>query len=104
MNLTMNVTTGSVALTIIGSLLLFGFLLFVWYLSSIWNDFRTMALTRIRTKSKLDESWRPIKKWQMWEDITVVYANKEGQKRKIRYALKKGKEILEEKTNGEIQD
>lgn len=104
MNLTMNVTTSSVALTVIGSLLLFGLLLFTWYLSNIWKDFRSMALTRIRGKANLGNEWKPVRKWQMWEDITVVFKNNNGEKRKYRYALKKGREILEDKSNEQIED
>jgi len=63
-----------------------------------------MALTRIRTKANLDTDWKPIRKMQMWEDITVVFKHKNGEKRKYRYALKKGREILEDKSNDKIED
>lgn len=97
----MNITPVSVALTVIGSLLLFGFLLLIWYLHNIWVDFKSMSLTRIKTKLKLSDDWTPIRKWQTWENITVIYKHIDGRKKKVNYRLHNGQEILEEKTNEE---
>jgi hypothetical protein len=101
MILTMEITPMSVALTVIGSLMLIGFLVFVWYLHSVWTDFRTMALTRIKTKLKLTDDWRAVRKWQTWEAISVVYLNHEGKRLKVVYKLRGGKEVLEVTENGE---
>lgn len=91
----MNITPISIALTVIGSLLLFGFLLLVWYIHNIWTDFRSMALTRIRTKLDLSTEWTAVRKWQTWENITVIYKHKDGHKKKVNYRLKGGKEIID---------
>lgn len=95
MIISMNITPISIALTVIGSLLLFGFLLLVWYLHNIWNDFRSMALTRIRNKLELSSDWKAVRKWQTWQDITVVYKHKDGKRKKVHYKLKGNREVLD---------